>query len=202
MRTSTILLVVGGAVVAGLVSGGVASGVFRGAGAPSSVADIHSPASVRATVARFAPEAGAADRQVVLQRTPDGYVCLWDTPDGTADHGVGGCNPAADPLAGRKLFISLAYDGGPAVTTVGDARLSGFVAQDVARIAVEMSDGSTRAVPLVDTRATRVTGQAYRVFAYRIRTSDLAKGVGPVAVIALAADGTELDRQTTGIGNR
>jgi hypothetical protein len=201
VRTPTILLVGGGAVVIGLVSGGVASGVFRGAGSPSAVADIYSPTSARATVARFAPEAGAADRQVVLQRTPDGYVCLWDTPDGTVDHGVGGCNPAADPLAGRKLFVSLAYDGGPAVTTVSDARLSGLVAQNVARIAVEMSDGSTRAVPLVDARATRVTRQAYRVFAYRIHRSDLAQRVGPVAVVALAGDGTELDRQTTGIGN-
>jgi len=201
VRTPTILLVGGGAVVIGLVSGGVASGVFGGAGSPSSIADIHSPASVRATVARFAPEAGEPDRLVVLQRTPDGYLCLWDSPDATADHGVGGCNPASDPLGGRKLFVSLAYDGGPSVQTVSDARLSGLLARDVARVVVEMSDGSTRRVLVAAAPATKVTSEAYRVFAYRVRRSDLNRGVGPVAVVAQAADGTELDRQTTGIGN-
>jgi len=202
VRTPTILLVGGGAVVLGLVSGGAATGVFRNAGTPSAIADVHSAASVRATVARFAPESGMADRQVVLQRTPDGYLCLWDSPDASADHGVGGCNPSSDPLGGRKLFVSLAYDGGPNVQTVSDARLSGLLAPDVARVVLEMSDGSTRRVLLATASATKVVVQAYRVFAYRVRRSDLERGVGPVAVVAQAADGTELDRQTTGIGDR
>jgi hypothetical protein len=201
VRTRTIFLVGGGAVVLGLISGGAATGVFRNAGTPSAIADVHSPASVSAIVARFAPETGATDRQVVLQRTPDGFLCLWDSPDATADHGVGGCNPASDPLGGHKLFVSLAYDGGPSVQNVSDARLSGLLARDVARIVVEMSDGSTRHVLVANAPTTKVTSQPYRVFAYRLRRSDLSQGIGPVAVVAQASDGTELDRQTTGIGN-
>jgi len=200
MRTSRLLLIGSAAVALGLVFGGIASGVFRQAGTPSSVPDVRSSAGTRVTLARFGRELGTADRQLVLQRTPDGFICLWDSPDASGERGVGGCNSASDPLGGRKLFISLAYDGGPDVKTVTDARLSGLLAVDVARVAIEMSDGTTRTAPALRGQITGGTVGPYRVFAYRIRQADLRAGATPVAVAALDATGNELDRQTTGIG--
>lgn len=200
MRTKKLFLVLAALAVLGLALGGIANGVFRNADSPSAFPDVHSPASRLATVARFPSEPGSPERQVVLQRTPDGYLCLWDSPDATARLGVGGCNPASDPLAGHELFVSLAYDGGPAVDTVRDARLSGLLAAHVDRVQVLMSDGSTRRVALSSAPTRSVADTDYRSFAYRIRQSDLRRGVTPVAVLALDATGAEIDRQTTGVG--
>ena len=47
----------------------------------------------------------------------------------------GGCNSADDPLGGSAISASLAYDGGPAIEGVRDARLIGLAAADVARSA-------------------------------------------------------------------
>ncbi len=200
MRLKRTFVVAGAVCIAGLALGGIASGLHRAAGTPSATPDIQGNAGTLEQVAAFAPEGGRAARQLVLQRTPDGYLCVWDSPDGTADHGVGGCNPAADPLAGHKLFVSLAYDGGPAVTAVRDARLSGLAAADVASARVLMTDGSTRPI-LLSPRSTRaVAGKDYRPFAYRVRRDDLDRGIGPVAVLVLDARGSVIDRQVTGIG--
>jgi hypothetical protein len=198
--TSRFVIVVLAVAALGLALGGVASGVFRAAGTPSATPDVHSSGSRAQSVGRFQAEDGTADRQVVLQRTPDGYLCVWDSPDASAEHGVGGCNSAADPLAGRKLFASLAYEGGPTATTVHDARLSGMVAAEVASAELVMSDGSTRRIALVAASTRGVAGKDYRVFAYRIRQSDLRRGVTPVEIVVRAADGEVVDRQTTGIG--
>jgi hypothetical protein len=200
MHMNRTIVVAGAVCVAGLAVAGIASGLHRAAGTPSAAPDIRGNAGSLAQVAQFASEDGRAARQVVLQRTPDGYLCVWDSPDGTADHGVGGCNPADDPLAGHKVFVSLAYDGGPAVTAVHDARLSGLAAADVASARLVMTDGSTRPI-LLSPRSTRaVAGKDYRPFAYRMRQSDLESGVGPVAVLVLDARGKVIDRQATGIG--
>jgi hypothetical protein len=189
------------AVVAlGLAAGGVASGVFRAAGTPSAMPDVRAPGGRAQAVGRFQADGGAAERHVVLQRTADGFLCVWDSPDASAEHGVGGCNSAADPLAGRKLFASLAYEGGPAPATVRDARLSGIVAADVASAELVWSDGSTHAIPLVTASTRAVAGKDYRVFAYRIRQADLRRGATPVEIVVRAADGEVIDRQTTGIG--
>ena len=39
-----------------------------------------------------------------------------------------------------------------------------------------------------------------QAYGFRVRKSDLKKGIGPVAVIAFGANGIEVGRQTTGIG--
>jgi len=200
MRRNRTFVVAGAVCVAGLALGGIASGLHRAAGTPSAVPDVRADSSTVAQVAQFAPEGGRPARQVVLQRTPDGYLCVWDSPDGTVEHGVGGCNPAADPLAGHKLFVSLAYDGGPAISSVHDARLSGLTAIDVASARLVLTDGSTRPI-LLSPRSTRaLAGKDYRPFAYRVPRADLERGIGPAAVLALDAHGKVLDRQATGIG--
>jgi hypothetical protein len=200
MRTKRHFIVAVVAVGLGLALGGIANGVFRAAGTPSATPDVRSHASDLLPVAQFPSETGRPDRQVVLQRTPDGYLCVWDSPDGTAEHGVGGCNSAADPLGGRKLFVSLAYDGGPAIATVHDARLSGIAAPDVTVAKLVMSDGSTRTIALSRASTRALAGEDYRSFAYRVRQSDILKGITPVAVLVLDADGSVIDRQVTGIG--
>jgi len=137
---------------------------------------------------------------IVIQRTPDGFVCFWDSPDPLGAKGVGGCNPAASPLGGRKLFVNLAYEGGPDADTVHDARLSGLTTPAVATAELLMSDGSTRALALRPTSARAIAGADYRVFAYRLREIDLTNGITPVEVVVRGPDGEVLDRQTTGIG--
>jgi hypothetical protein len=199
MRRNRVLVVAGVLCAGGLALVGIANGVYRAAGTPSAAPDVRS-GGAPTQVAQFASQDGHGSRQVVLQRTPDGYLCLWDSPDGTADDGVGGCNPADDPLAGHKVFVSLAYDGGPAVTTVRDARLSGLAAADVASARLVMTDGSTRLIPLSSRSTRAVAGNDYRAFAYRVRQSDLERGIGPVAVLVLDARGRVIDRQVTGIG--
>ena len=67
----------------------------------------------------------------------------------------------------------------------------------VASVAVLMSDGSERAVRLT---TTSLDSGDFVAFGYRFKKVDLRNGVGPVAVIARRADGTELARQPTGIG--
>jgi len=200
MGMNRVFVVAGVLCTVALALGGIASGLHRAAGTPSATPDIRGNAGAVQQVAQFAADGGRPVRQVVLQRTPDGYLCVWDSPDGTADHGVGGCNPADDPLAGHKLFVSLAYDGGPAVSTVRDARLSGLAAADVASARVVMSDGSMRPIALSPRSTRALAGQDYRPFAYRVRQADLVHGIGPTAVVALDERGRVIDRQATGIG--
>jgi hypothetical protein len=199
MTNKRLLIVLGVACAVVLAAAGVAAGFLRSA--PSKAPDIGSKSGSRVTVARFAAGEGGPDRQVVVERTPDGYVCLWDSPDASALHGVGGCNDAADPLGGRKLFVSLTYDGGPDLGTVRDPRLSGLTAADVDHVVIEMSDGSSRIVRLSRASTRAVAGGDYAAFAYRVRESDLRRGVTPVAVLAVDAAEKEIDRQTTGIGD-
>jgi hypothetical protein len=95
------------------------------------------------------------------------------------------------------ISSSLAYDGGPAIEAVRDARLIGLAAANVASVRILMSDGSSRAVKL---RTSTVADRGLQVFGFRVRKSDLKKGVGPIAVVALDESGSEVARQTTGIG--
>jgi hypothetical protein len=200
VSTTRVLIASGLTALAALAVAGVAAGVFRQPGTISAAPSIHSKAGKRLTVAHFETEPGAADRAVVLERTPDGYLCVWDSPDADATHGVGGCNTADDPLAGRKLFASLTYDGGPSVAGVHDARISGLASADVDQVVVMMNDGSARGMRLARPSTRAVAGADYQAFAYRVHDRDLRRGVTPVAVVALDADGAELDRQATGIG--
>ena len=63
-----------------------------------------------------------------------------------------------------------------------------------------MTDGTTRSIALSRVATRALAGKDYRPFAYRVRQSDLGKGIAPVAVLVLDADGRVVDRQVTGIG--
>ena len=185
------------AVVAACVAIGTASGIAATAVFGSSHGAGISPAAVQASladgkkveVARFPSVPGVRDRGVFVERS-DGLICLWDAVD-AAHEGGGGCNYASDPFAGKKMMIDLAWEGGPVLSTVTDGRLYGIVAQDVDRVAIEMSDRSTRTVKLT-------SGGPYSGFAYRVKQTDVRAQVEPVAVVAFDATGRENDRQTTG----
>jgi hypothetical protein len=147
-------------------------------------------------VADIAAADGLPARGVFAQITPTGHFCLFDAPLDAPLMGGGGCNAADDPLGGSSVSASLAYDGGPAIESVRDARLIGLAAANVASGRVLMSDGSSRVVKLK--RST--VGEQLQVFGYRVRRSDLKKGIGPVAIVVYDANGVELGRQPTGIG--
>lgn len=185
------------AVVAfGALAGGVVASQFRGA---DDAATLHAATQTEAMfkVADIPAAPGSAARGVFVQPTSVGFTCIWDAPSASSPARQGGCNHSDDPFAGRKLFVSLAYDGGPSPADVTDARLIGLAAPEVARVQVEMSDRTTRAIAL---HRAVVGGETYRAFGYRFRPSDLRRSITPVAVVAVGANGDELDRQTTGIG--
>jgi len=140
---------------------------------------------------------GKPARGVFAQITATGQFCMWDAPSAGSPAKLGGCNPAEDPLGGRRLSASLAYEGGPSTQAVSDARLIGIADRNVSSVAVLLSDGRRLEMHL---RAVNVDNGTYRVFAYRFRRHDLQGGVGPVAVVALDASGAEVDRQPTGFG--
>jgi len=148
-------------------------------------------------VADIAAGDGKPARGVFVQATDTGQLCLWDAPSASSQQRQGGCNSVDDPLGGSALSASLAYQGGPAVEDVQDARLIGLVSRDVATVQVLMSDGTQRDVRL---RKATLGSNEYGAFGYRFKKSDLRGGVGPTAVIARAASGDEIARQPTGIG--
>lgn len=150
-----------------------------------------------ARVADIAAGDGLPGRGVFVQATDTGQICLWDSPSASSQQRQGGCNSVDDPLGGSALSASLAYDGGPAVEDVRDARLIGLASRDVATVQVLMSDGTQREMRL---RKAMLESDEYRAFGYRFKRSDLRGGVGPIAVIARAATGDEIARQSTGIG--
>jgi hypothetical protein len=149
------------------------------------------------SVAEIPAAGGLPARGVFVQLTSTGHFCLWDAPSARARERQGGCNSADDPLGGRPLSVSLAYDGGPSTSNVRDARLTGVTSGDVVKVFVLMSDGTHRTIPL---RETSVGGVDYGAFGYRIRHSDLRKGLEPTAVVAVNGAGEEVDRQATGFG--
>jgi hypothetical protein len=150
----------------------------------------------RIRVADLPAADGLPARGVFAQVTAAGLLCLTDASLDAPETGGGGCNAADDPLGGSSLSVSLAYDGGPAIESVRDARLIGLAATDVVTVRVVMSDGSWRRVRLVRS----ALGDDLLVLAYRFRKSDLRKGIGPVEVVAYDRRGAELGRQPTGIG--
>ena len=85
-----------------------------------------------ARVADIAAGDGLPGRGVFVQATDTGQICLWDAPSASSQQRQGGCNSVDDPLGGSALSASLAYDGGPAVEDVRDARLIGLASRAVA----------------------------------------------------------------------
>jgi hypothetical protein len=195
MRTRHLTVVVVVMAAAAVLVGGVVAGRFDWSG---------SSRELEAALAKTPPtriaDIPAADglpaRSVFAQITPSGLFCLSDAPLDAPLAGGGGCNAADDPLGGARVSASLAYDGGPAIEAVRDARLIGLAAADIASVGVLMSDGSSRSVRVQKSSV----GEDLQVFGYRIRRSDLKKGIGPVAVVGYDARGAELARQPTGIG--
>lgn len=150
-----------------------------------------------AKVADIPSSDGAPAKGVYVQLTRTGHLCVWESVSATSRERGGGCNTVDDPLNGQALSFTLSYDGGPAVADVRTATLFGLATPQVARAAVLLSDETRRDIRLRD---IRIAGADYRAFGYRFKRSDLKKGVGPIAVIALDSSGAEMGRQTTGIG--
>jgi hypothetical protein len=193
-RRSIVLfigLLLGGAVLAG----GVVAAQFRELASPEELDAAFRDAPM-VKVADIPAGHGLSGRGVFLQSTSTGLLCLWDASSAAAVARQGGCNPQDDPLGGRKLFISFAYDGGPASTSVTDARLIGLVSADVSAVEVAMSDGTRRKIAL---RKSSVATHDYGAFGHRISSSDLKRGVTPTAVVAFNEAGQEIDRQATGV---
>lgn len=196
LTTRRAAIVVGAAVLASVLAGTVVAAQLRGGLPDLEKLDTATATEPMTRIADIPARDGNAAHTFFVQVTSTGHFCLWDTPRGDARHMQGGCNPADDPLAGRMLSISFGYEGGPSPGTVSDARIIGVAAPGVDRVAVLMSDGTRRSVPLHD---VRIQGAEYRAFAHRSPRGELRRGIEPTAVVALAADGQELDRQVTGV---
>jgi hypothetical protein len=194
----TMIGVASSAVVVGAVGAAGGSESPRAFGRPATPGDVI-PSTARRLgaltdgesrlVVRFVSASGT-NRGLYVTKTEDGsMICIWDTNLFNGRKG-GGCNPSADFFAGRAFAMSLAYDGGPDVAGVTDARIVGVVTDEVARLDVVNSSGTNR----------RVAITADRGFAYVVPPGELKRGVGPEAVIAYDRDGHVIDRQITGIG--
>jgi hypothetical protein len=132
--------------------------------------------------------ASGREHAVFLSRSRDGkQVCLFDTDLATGRQG-GGCNDAGSVLAGRKLQISVGFEGGPEQATIRDLRIVGLIARGVSSVRVELSDGTSRSVELTPDRA----------FAWVMPQDDLDRGVVPRVVVAFARGGVAIDRAETG----
>ena len=140
-------------------------------------------------VADFASSGGSAHAVFVNRSGDDTQICVWDTDLESAEQS-GGCNPAASFFGSHAFTLGLAYDGGPAITAVRDARIVGLVTDAVTTLEVAFSDGSSRRVVITRDRA----------FAYVVPILLLRRGIGPVAVAARDQTGAVIDRQVTGIG--
>jgi hypothetical protein len=180
---------------AAFLAGRVVAGQFRAVDPSTFRADLATGAPVR--VADIPAQGDQVARGVFAMLTDGGQLCVWDAPFPGSPQRQGGCNPASDPLGGSALSASLAYEGGPAVEDVRDARLIGLAGRAVARADVLMSDGTQRTLRL---RPAAVGPGDFLAFGFRVSRSDLARGVGPVAVVARDESGTEMARQPTGIG--
>lgn len=181
---------------AAALTGSVVAGQFRQTDPAAFEDDLATGAVTR--VADIAAADGLPRRGVFVQVTAAGQVCVWDALSASSPERGGGCNPADDPLGGSELSASLAYEGGPAVETVRDARLVGLAASGVAAVEILMTDGTRRAVRL---KEATVGSSSFTAFGYRFRKSDLRRGTGPSAVVALDSAGAEVARQVTGIGD-
>jgi hypothetical protein len=198
-KTTRGVLVLIGALVATAVLAGAVVGAQVGQ-VPSDDIQASLQADAMVRVAEIPAVDGLPGRSVFVQPTSTGLLCLWDAPSSAPEARQGGCNSADDPLAGRTMTISLAYDGGPVASSVTDARLIGLASTDVAAVQVVMSDGTRRTVPIRRALAVASDAGRFRAFGYRFPRSDFARGLGPTAVIALGGNGAELDRLTTGYG--
>lgn len=170
----------------------------RGGNPPDAAKIEAAIAAARMTrVADVAGGDGFARRGVFIQELDTGDLCVWDAASASSPDRQGGCNSIDEPLGGSAVSANLAYEGGPAIESVRDARLSGLASSSAASVVVLMSDGSERTLRL---KPVHLDAGDFAAFGFRFKKSDLRSGVGPIAVIARAAGGKELGRQPTGIG--
>ena len=188
-----------GAVLAGVLAGGVVAGQFGWSSDPESLVQaVEGEPMVK--VATIGSADSLQGRAVFVQATSTGQFCLWDAPASGGSDRRGGCNSIDDPLGGAQLSASLSYDGGPETTRVTEARLIGLVSLKVGSVQVVMSDGTRRVVPMSRGPAVASSAGRFRAFGYRFSPSDFKRGVGPAVILALDTNGREIDRQTTGFG--
>lgn len=191
-RRSTAV-VVGALALAGISAGALIAGQFVSTGDSAALEEeLQSEPMIR--VADVPADMGNAAHGVFVQRTTQ-FFCYWDAPSAASTTRQGGCNSADEPLGGRPMAASLAYEGGPSVGAVTDARIVGLAEARIAAIQVVMSDGSTRRVAL---KKAKVGDDEFHAFGYRIKSRDLRQGLGPMAVVAFDANGVEVHRQPTG----
>ena len=190
------LIVTSGAVLAGVL---IVAAVVAAQGGPEAPADLRKAIESEPLVKVLdLPSAeGAGARSMFVQPTSAGFLCVWDAPSASSKARQGGCNPSDDPLAGRAVSASLAYEGGPAADSVKDARLIGLATAETEAVHVVMNDGSVRELRV---KSARVGVDTFRAFGYRFKTADLKKGLGPTMIVALDAKGAEIGRQPTGFG--
>jgi hypothetical protein len=132
--------------------------------------------------------ASGREHAVFLTRSNDGeQVCLFDT-DLVTGQQSGGCNDETSVFAGRKIQISVGFEGGPTQATIRDVRIVGLAAPDVASVRVELSDGTAQNLELT----------ADRAFAWAMPQGDLDRGLQPRAVVAIGRGGRPIDRAETG----
>ncbi len=132
--------------------------------------------------------ASGREHAVFLTRSKDGkQVCLLDTDLVSGQQG-GGCNDATSVFAGRKIQISVGFEGGPSQETIRDVRVVGLATADVSSVRVELSDGTARELELT----------ADRAFAWAMPQSDLDRSLEPRAVVAVGRSGKTIDRAETG----
>jgi hypothetical protein len=132
--------------------------------------------------------ASGREHAVFLSRSKDGkQICLFDTDLATGHQG-GGCNDATSVFAGRKIQISVGFEGGPAQATIRDVRIVGIATADVSSVRVELSDGTAQKVELT----------ADRAFAWAMPQSDVDRGLEPRVVVAVGRSGKTIDRAETG----
>lgn len=196
LRRSIVVVAI--ALVGGVVVGTVVAAQSGGDAGPD-VASLQAAiaAEPMTKVADVAGSESFSARGVYVQELETGHLCVWDAPSAASRERQGGCNATDDPLGGSAVSANLAYDGGPAIEGVRDARLTGLAASNVASVVVLMSDGSERRVHL---KKAKLEAGDFFAFGYRFKKADFRKGVGPIAVIAQDADGGEIARQPTGIG--
>lgn len=200
-RTAQILGVVG---VLGAAAGLLATTAFSGSGStpnPTGIARAAETAPA-VTVARFGRETSGAAHVVLVQRLSDrGLVCLWDSAIDGAERG-GGCNNAADVLAGKQLMINTASSTGPNGSGYTVVRISGLASPSIAGVKVRMSDGTMRLVSLDSDVPASVSGGPTKAFAYNESAADLSSGVVPTAVLAFNKSKEQVEADAVGLSTK
>jgi hypothetical protein len=190
LRRSTALAV-GFVALAGVSAGAVVAGQIVDFDDPVSI-DLALEEAPLTEVADLPSAAGTVARSMFVQRA-GGLACIWDAPNATSRMRQGGCNLESDPLGDSELFVSYAFDGGPKISDITDARLIGLASAQVVRVEIALSDGSTRSATLHPANAA---GSGLQAFAHRVARRDLRRGIGPVAVRAFDATGIRVANET------